>query len=708
MKRHAWLTVGLGLSLVLGACSDDEGGGQGTVDGGEDLSAQIKDLNDQLDKLGTDQMNLGGRITALETPKDPAMCSAGELCIPDGISFSRMGMDPIIQALCMRETSCCSAGELNYFYGPGIKNAADCVAAFTDIVNNGISESNPTFTQHLDLVVRVAHAINDTNVRMSLSAEGIAACAASITAEACPGAVDEAERCKPAAVAPCSLEALVKGLEGEGDTCDPQSGVPECGAGLVCRGGFGSGAAQSGICAPKAAVGERCTSQADCDDLSCNFATGLCQERAKENDACAYVDPSFARVDPWYGVYVYSSEYGDGRYVSLAATSLDCDDGLACNPVSKTCVKDHCATGAFCKTNSECPTGNVCTRANDSALLSLAPPHPFYGVRVGVCAPALADGAACDPVMNECISQNCDDVAVVGEFKCQPTPAADGSACTVAANCASNHCGSDLKCSPVCDTPSSACEGAECRTCAAGFYCMPYAGTVGHCETLLADGRACEGSVDTARRALSCASGYCNAIGQCGPKVAANGTCTAGHHAQCQGGQYCNVTTCTTTTALLAECTTAGECGPYGTCWDVDGPALSGTVKRCYEGDGVDTANMPNGVYCTSNSQCESTWCRNNGTTSVCTKLPDDGAACDLDNTAANRCGLESFCAVVKDTRAGTCKKRGTVGDPCEIRFNGSDCAGGSGSCELVHETFLCDASSLPEDKTSCHPSQLL
>ena len=56
---------------------------------------------------------------------------------------------------------------------------------------------------------------------------------------------------------------MVKGLEREGDTCDPETDVPECGDGLVCRYAGGNGS-QSGICAPKVAAGERCTSDEDC------------------------------------------------------------------------------------------------------------------------------------------------------------------------------------------------------------------------------------------------------------------------------------------------------------------------------------------------------------------------------------------------------------------------------------------------------------
>src|SRR6185312_10886809 len=127
-----------------------------------------------------------GRLKVLETPKTPGSCSAGELCIPDGIDLARSGFQPIVSAICERVTNCCDARELNYLYGGAIKTKADCEATFTDLVNNGQAQTVlESFGFYMDTVVRAAHALNDTKILVEVNAPAVAACAAAIQAGGC-------------------------------------------------------------------------------------------------------------------------------------------------------------------------------------------------------------------------------------------------------------------------------------------------------------------------------------------------------------------------------------------------------------------------------------------------------------------------------------------------------------------------------------------
>jgi hypothetical protein len=673
MKVQSWLILGLGLALGAAGCDDEKhGDAQGDVDGGvgpEDLSDEIKALQDEINKLGMGQGALGGRLDVLEKPVDPKSCSAGELCIPDGINLSKVGMQQVITALCSHEATCCTPGELSYLYGPAIKSAAECEAAFTDIVNNGISYSDNSLSPYLDKVIRVAHALNDTRVGVTLNADGVTACAAQITQKACPGGEEETSGCQPSVEDACSLRSLLKGFEREGDTCDPWSGIDECGAGLTCREVEDSDSAQSGICAAKAAVGERCTDDDDCDDLFCNFATGQCQARAKLGEVCAYVDPTFEHAGPYDGE-------GVGNGVS---TTLDCEHGLSCNPLTNTCVKNYCAAGAFCNQNSQCPTGTVCTRSGNEALEQVRYPSYPYSF-AGVCGTPVADGGACENIPywggNDCASGTC------GASVCLKSV---GAVCAAPADCASNHCGTDGKCSALCDGDDS--------DCAAGSYCSNYYYA---CEPLIAQGIACGSAAPSvAGRNAACQTGYCDGV-NCAPKVGPGATCTAGHHAQCPTGQFCKGTTCTAQPAIGTACTTEDACGPGGTqCYDIDGP-LSGVESRCY-----DFYDLPVGIYCSSDGQCASGWCRNTGTTSVCTAGRAAGEACDISGSATRAlCGDGLMCATTSnEVSTGTCKKIGLTGDSCDPRHDGRDCLGGD--CRLEKERFLCAFNSVSEDRTT-------
>ncbi|MFT3924871.1 MAG: hypothetical protein QM778_20215 [Myxococcales bacterium] len=514
MKRFAWLSLGVALSLGLSACDDDNGhDGKGTLnpDGGtpENYDDDIARLRGDLDKLG---MDTDARLDVLEAPKPDSSCSVGELCVPDGVDLAEQGMQPVIAALCANEIKCCDAGELNWIYGPAVKSEADCVSAFGDLLNRGLINSSGLFGQYVLRVLDAVRALNDTDFQVAINPEGVNACAASIQAIQCPGAPVAAASCAAPTTDPCSPAKLLKGLERAGDTCDPYNAingpkVPECGEGLACRQTssliFGQSA---GVCSAKAKAGDRCTQQSECDELYCEFTSGTCKLRAKEGEACAFIDPTFVDVRPFSSG---SSGFGTG-----AVTLVDCEDGFSCDPTSNKCVRASCAAGAYCTRNSQCGTGLVCNGLASEPLHKLAQQSvTFYGL----CTPPTADGQAClrntvgIAVETNCASGTCTE----GTNLCAASLKSDGAACALpglATNeCTSGWCDRNSKCAPACSFS---------KACAAGSYCADT--TPGsRCEPEIATTQACPVGVHA-----SCASKFCNA-GTCADKKADSASCTA-------------------------------------------------------------------------------------------------------------------------------------------------------------------------------------
>lgn len=654
MKRQGWLVGGLLLSMASsGACggadSDEQAHELDGDAGAQNFADDIKQLRDRLNELNPRLTMLGTRLDALEAPKVPGLCSAGELCIPDGIDLVRRGFQPIIAALCAKATTCCEARELNWLYGAAIKTAADCEATFTDLINNGQSDNYVgVFGGHLEDIVRAAHALNDTAVLVSVNADAVTACADEIAGEVCYRDREYSDRCTPQgleAEEPCALSSLLTGKEREGDTCELDGYFNECGPGLVCRPGnyTGPGSSQAGLCSSKAAVGERCLRASDCDDLYCDFSTGTCKTRAKEGETCAYLDPTLINVGPGGGGGDGDGD-GNGSSGYDSATLIDCERGLRCNPNTLKCVKEYCSEGSFCVYNSQCPSEYTCSNVGSEVLQNYELRHGF----LGVCLPAVRDGQACAWHLgeNDCASGRCADHDDNGSETCQPTRT-------------------------ECDY---GCVGSECRTCAAGFFCEND-GT-DRCEPQIADGLAC-GSVGH----LSCASGFCN-NGTCSAKVASGGSCASGYTEQCPSGEFCSDGTCTDAADLGESCNARG-CAAGLTCRSAD---AAGSDYTCFKYDYYtdEARGVADGASCSYDRECASGWCRSGSWT--CSALLPEGSACD-DELDYAHCIAGFGCVPSATSQTGySCQKLKLPGEGCDPSLD--DCRGGY--CALHNDGFLC------------------
>jgi len=643
MKKHAWWGVGLCLSFGLAACGGSEGDDlpAGHDAGIVDYSEELERLRNQLNELGPQLDQLTMRTTALETPKDPGSCSAGELCIPDGVNLAQVGLAPMIKALCTYETTCCNAGELNFLYGPAVKSVADCEAAFASLIGRGLTSTEGLLGEYVEGIVRVAHALNDTEVQVEVDGTAVAACAAEISGTPCRRDVPEAKGCTPEVQegeGACSLGKLLKGKEREGDTCEPGA-VNECGPGLICRLAVGDDAnrqGQTGICAPKAAPGDRCLRQADCDDLYCDFASGTCKAYATEGQPCAYIDPTFEDLDPILD---------EGHFTDGSRTSIDCAPGLSCNPLTNTCVKRACAAGSWCNDDEHCGAGLSC---NYKANATLEAYRASRG-RIGVCTPS-------------------------------------GIACQSDYDCGSGRCGPNGQCAPRCD-----CDDEGQCTCGAGTYCLYFDLYANWCEPLLATGSEC-----TIVGHASCASGFC-LNGFCAEKVASGGSCASVE--QCPANEACQGDTCVPAVGIGSACSPLNEwnsnCAAGSYCWDVHN---DGSEGRCYKlgSDNDSLRALPDGIYCMApegDLWCASGWCRLDGTRSgwFCAPPLADGVACNPQDPSTSRCGKESYCKVGSASAdAGVCTPYAQPGEPCDPARDGEECHGEQGGCVLRNERFVC------------------
>jgi hypothetical protein len=618
MKRLLWLVCLCSSSaLALTACGDDDGGGDGTEDGGvsfgdldalgnrvDNLSGQLNgldrdlgDLADTVDELGSDLGDLSdlvddinGRLTGLETP---VSCSETELCIPDGLDLAKEGMEALVRTVCELELNCCTDDELALLWGAGITNADECVEAFMSMVDNGITPSFLDIDSLVDegilgYVIDLAQALNNTQVKVGLHAENVQACLAWLEDRECPDPladVEYPEHCDPDYEQhenPCSPWKLIQGRQQAGELCGLTQ-LNECEEGLICR----YVTYNQGICATPAEEDDSCRTDWDCDALStelfCNAQTGKCEERGDEGDPCAYVDPSFSLSHSELNPY-----YVGNRLQNPAAVARECKSGLSCDPNSRECVS-FCSEGWLCYSNQDCPSGATCNFTQNPTLRNT------WGR--GVCREAVEDGDPCHHLDGrECASRRC-GTGISGR-ECLPALIPAGGDCTTnvaglgntSSVCATGYCAADSttttagKCATRCDQLS---ECPNTHFCDWNVIGLDYHEDGSYpCDLKRANDDDCDAWYDEGVAAgrwtnVQCASGYCdNVLETCAAKASAGGSCTTGQDSACPNNQYCNPGngTCTNFIATNGDCSASGDagCGPGNYClYNATGPSYT-------------------------------------------------------------------------------------------------------------------------------------
>lgn len=804
MKRYLWLMcIGCCSATFAVACGDDDGGGPGGMeDGGVTIDDKIDNLSDQLGGLegdlgdlestvnmGLDDLNTGleganadigglqgdvedlqGQIEDLITPDN---CSAEELCVPDGVQATAAALVSLMTTLCEQEFDCCDEDERAVRLGAGVADVGDCVKRFVDMLENGQSpdlDLSWANDEVLNDAVQIAIAINSGDVQVGVDADAIAACEDSIADLGCNGDPEEVgeepAHCETAdyeeEVDPCSADAIVIGLQQEGELCGV-TGVNECAAGLRCR--FSK--SLFGICMPPSAVDDACATDADCDgeEQYCDPETNTCAERGDAGDPCGYVDDSFLvtsydfDLDPQW----------EGWAQNPGALNVECKTGLWCDPIDEVCV-ENCSEHALCWGNWGCPEDMIC---NFTEV-----PNLWQTWSLGLCTAPLEEGDECTqttaPLPNgeypstECDTERCDDIGSGPE--CVDARTEDGGDCEVSdpgldASCASSWCDRDEACAALCDLQADCPNDAFCdwyndSVLPGGLDpCEPKGGTDDDCDAMIDE------NIDNAFGTdVGCTSGRCDTnTGLCAAKLAAGDTCT--HHADCPSGQFCGYDPtdtpspgyeCMAFVATDADCSTpdAGDwgCGPDarcigGVCKD-EGDAgescegnpycqgypiamtcafISDDDDEChYGGDFPEGADCAPDVIAPDESGgspfgdglCADGWC---GPSYTCLTPIAADEDCDADDPSANRCEAGYYCkhdpdAEGDDIGKGKCTKQRSTGQGCEPRYdqygggtlNVHDCQGeddsypgSSNRCILVGGDFVCDQYS-NEDAPMC------
>lgn len=195
--------------------------------------------------------------------------------------------------------------------------------------------------------------------------------------------------------------------------------------------------------------------------------------------------------------------------------------------------------------------------------------------------------------------------------------AADGTACAVAAQCASAFCAiaSDSLCGTCAPAPVA---GASCATTGCGP-AMTCVATTQQCQPLAAAGAACSRALPCAE-GLACVGSTASVVGSCMPAVAIEGapcdsTRRTGPDCSSSAGFTCNTMT---NQCVVQPIVAAGlSCG-----------VIDGVTTRCAAGASCDPSTGAN--------------------TSTCTAPAADGAVCDP--TSGPGCEAPARCI------AGTCQ----------------------------------------------------
>ena len=411
----------------------------------------------------------------------------------------------------------------------------------------------------------------------------------------------------------------------------------------------------------------------------------------------------FCNRDPAGGDPTCRTTRGNGRDCTTGSecTSGVCTEGVCCDRACpgqcESCRNAgrvgicSATTGAPVAPRTTCTNfGTTCGgRCDGTNRTECTFPNTMTNCSAASCAAGVATSAAfcdgrgacgmsrrtmCDPFVcgpTDCLSMCRTDADCNTGFFCREGRCAaripPGRACTTAAECASGNCVDGVCCNTACTGQCEACDNPD----ALGT-CSPVRGTPRGSRRACTGTGTCAGACDGSNR-LTCA--FPNDQVQCGMPSCMNGTETQA--ATCDGRGACSPARsrdcgrfACSSTACRTSCDTDVECAMGNFCRE-----------------GMCVARIPNGMACTSATQCLSGNCV-------------DGVCC---NTACN--GQCEACDNMGS--AGTCSP--TMGAPHGSRpscAGSGNCAGTCGgtsrtSCEYPGSSVECRAASCAEGSST-------
>jgi hypothetical protein len=426
-----------------------------------------------------------------------------------------------------------------------------------------------------------------------------------------------------------------------------------------------------------------------------------------------------------------------------------CTSDTNCTP-SAYCMNGTCTgkatNGTPCGTALECASGfcvsGVCCNNGCTGSCNRCDLPNFVGSCHAAQAGYPGANPSCAPFVCDGISGTCPmfcqaDTDCISGFacvagKCQAKQP-NGQACTGGNQCTSTFCANGVCCNAACAGGCSRCDLMN----TAGV-CTPLAaGSMGaQCGAYACDGvtTACPTSCSSD---AGCVSGnFCDMLGHCTPKLATGSGCGAGN--QCQNG-FCSDAVCCNA-ACAGACDRCDLTNSRGTCTvsplgDPGSPACSGnyvcdgtnatcptnctTDSNCAASffcqNGACAPRLPNGQTCTTNGECVSGFCVDEGMGGVCCNTACAGACdrCDLngevgtcaivfagdpgspkcspylcDGTGAacpTTCASDMNCDSGSFCNGGSCTPKVSMGGACTV---------GDNQCQTGHcvDGYCCDA----------------
>lgn len=253
-------------------------------------------------------------------------------------------LEDLVGAICDWEFRCCDRGELDYRLGAVVADAAACRARFVQQLSSNATDNPYVAGEAALLLGTLAYTIDLE--RVTVDTANLDACIAQYEAKACNAPVPPvAPRCTGPVDAPdpCAITSLFQPRLQAGERCtyglrQNATNDVECVVGTTCLDADEGSPEAFPTCVTRGLIDDFCTEDSDCDfDLYCS-AAGVCAEKAGVGEECQFTDEE----EPIPGVL-----------------SVECKQGLACNPVTGTCT-EYCADGYICSADSQCPENQSC------------------------------------------------------------------------------------------------------------------------------------------------------------------------------------------------------------------------------------------------------------------------------------------------------------------------------------------------------------
>ncbi|MFI5297668.1 MAG: hypothetical protein ACHREM_06170 [Polyangiales bacterium] len=462
--------------------------------------------------------------------------------------------------------------------------------------------------------------------------------------------------------------------------------------------------------------GSTCTSGNCVDGVCCDTTcTGVCQacDVSGSVGTCSITpagSPHGTRACP--GTGVCAGQCGGSSALCTKAST------------STTCGSPTCATGTETAT-SYCDGSGSCVAGKST-----------------VCAPFACGTTTCKTTCTSAAT-DCAPTAYCSGGVCLPL-IAKGSACTLAAACATGNCADGVCCDTACDASCEACNGTSPGTCsavstpAAGHPTCSGAGTcVGACD---GSSHACKyPDPTTSCNAASCGSSGAQATSYCD----GNGTCVAGVVTACPAG--CNGIVCapfvdagadaadavvdvavdvvveaTPDVAVDVAADVAVDVAPDSGASDVavfeasvpidaaPPVAVGGSFKTCSKASDCSTGFCVDGVCCNSacTEPCHS--CKLPATPGTCAFVDvgtDPNGSCGEPGNCSQTCGVGGACIA---TNGGNQCAPSTCSGPTTLSGAGY-CTSAGSACGAATATFDCSpytcAAALGACLQSCNDS---